>query len=219
MTTFTIITGIATLLAFALQLRDVLPEYRRYYALITWSLLGLTAGLAIASFTNVTVLLPSTLSTRNIVGLLLFGGTGILVFLCFAASTLIADDKRRREVCQVGSAVSGFLIFLLLFFSSFCFPEVSSPPSDALTMTYDERVDCAVTHARKGNYGRALEWLSEARKPVRYGDPRYESLEKLIQQIKAKQQEDHAAAIDLAPSKDAKVPNNAVNPSGGSGGF
>jgi len=196
MNTFAIITGIATLLGFALQLRDLVPKYRKYYVPTTWSLLGLTAGLGIAAFTNVTFLLPSSLSTRNIVGLLLFGGSGLLVFVCFTASTMIADDKRRREICQIGSAVSGFLIFLLLFFSSFCFPEPSSSfTNNSLALSYDEQIDCGLQHAKTGNFGRALEWFTEAKKSVRYGDPRYDAVDALIDQTKKRQNENHAMEL------------------------
>lgn len=202
MNTFAIVTGIATLLGFALQLRDLVPKYRKYYVPVTWLLLGLTAGLGFGAFANVTVLLPSTLSTRNVVGLLLFGGSGLLVFVCFTASTMIADEKRRREICQIGSAVSGFLIFLLLFFSSFCFPEpATSSTNNSLALSYDEQIECGLKHTQKGNFGRALEWFLEAKKSVRYGDPRYDSVDSLIAETKKRQNETHSRAMQSVDTK------------------
>lgn len=197
MNTFAIITGIATLLGFALQLRDSVPKYRKYYVPVTWSLLGLTSGLGIGSFANVTFLLPSNLSTRNIAGLLLYGGSGLLIFLLFTASTMIVDEKRRREICQIGSAVSGFLIFLLLFFSSFFFPESSpSPQNDSIALSYDEHIDCGLIQAKKGNFGRAIELFTEAKKSIQYDDPRYDSVDSLITQTIKKQNASHTSAVE-----------------------
>src|SRR5689334_17905802 len=108
MTTFTIITGIVTLIGFFIQVKDLFPRYRRYYSVATIFLFGLTIGAGIASLAHVTVNFPESLTTRNIVGLLLFSGSGLLIFSCFAASTIIQDEKRRNDVSKIGSAVSGF---------------------------------------------------------------------------------------------------------------
>jgi len=122
MNVFTTITGIFTLLGFILQIRGIYPQYRRYYAPATLFTLGLTVGFGLNSITGTSVYLPDNITPRNIFGFALYGGTGLLIFMCFSASLFIQDKERRSELSTIGSAVSGFFIFLLIFFTSTFFP-------------------------------------------------------------------------------------------------
>ncbi len=131
---------------------------------------------------------------------MLFGGTGLLVFVCFTACTRIRDEKWRQEVSKIGSAVSGFIILLLFFFLSF-FPDGPTIAANNTMLTsYDEQVDFGLSHAKKGNFGRALEWFAEAKKAIRTGDPRHSSLDSLISQTKEKQEHDQSKAIQSFPA-------------------
>src|SRR5437016_3124051 len=111
MTTFTIITGIVTLLGFFIQIKGFFPRYKKYYVAVTLIFLGFTIGLVTASLTHVSVQLKESLSARNILGFLLFGFSGLLICILFVASALTLEEKRRNDISKMGSAVSGFLIF------------------------------------------------------------------------------------------------------------
>lgn len=181
MTAFTIITGIVTLIGFFLQLKGLLPQYRRYYAAATFFLFGLTVGLVMASLAHVTVNFPEFLTIRTIVGLLLFGGSSLLIFICFTASALIQDEKRRNDVSKIGSAVSGFLVLLVLLGPSSWFPVRQS------LLTYDEQIETAISAAKKQNFDRALTLFQNTFESLPVGDSRRESVKQLIEETKKQQ--------------------------------
>jgi hypothetical protein len=185
MAAFSIITGIVTLIGFLLQIRGCFPKYRRYYSFGTLFLFGLTAGFALASLTGVSIHLPDSISAKNIMGFSLFGGAGLLVFVCFCASALISDSQRRSEVSKIGSAVSGFLIFLLIFFNGSFFP--ASPDERPMYLTYDEQVECARTAASRQNFERSLLFIEDLLKILPKDDPRRTNLEKFAEQVRSRQ--------------------------------
>jgi hypothetical protein len=191
MTTFTIVTGIVTLIGFFLQIKGLLPRYKKYHTAATFIFLGVTIGVLIASFAKVSINVPESLSIRGIVGLALFGGAGSLIVVCFTASTLIEDESHRGEVSRIGSAVSGFLIFLLMFFSSFFFPEAIADKKNVILLTYDEQVECGVSAAKKQNFERSLIILRDALKSVPYSDTRREKLSTLIEKVEKQQGDAH----------------------------
>jgi len=196
MTAFTIITGIATLLGFILQIKGLFPQYRPYYTAATFILFGLTIGVGVTSITGMSIHLPASISSRNMLGILLFGGTGLLIFLCFAAAAMLGDPQRRTEVSRIGSAVSGFLLFLLLFFVNTFFPPTQQEREQVFT--YDEQVTCAVTAASHQNFDRALVILDHAVADLGLGDSRREIVDKLKSQIRS--QQESAATIQLNSS-------------------
>lgn len=185
MTAFSIITGIATLIGFFLQIKGLFPEYRRYYASATFFLFGLTIGFASASLTGVSIHLPESISAKNIMGFSLYGGTGLLVFVCFCASALISDPKRRSEVSKIGSAVSGFLIFLLMFFNGTFFP--TTPDERPMYLTYDEQIECAMNAAKRQNFERSLLLIADILKILPKDDLRRANLEKFSEQVRSQQ--------------------------------
>lgn len=182
MTTFTIITGVITLLGFIFQIRGMFPEYRRYYTPVTIFMLGLTIGFGLSSITATNVYLPENATSRNMFGFALFGGTGLLIFLCFSASLFIEDKDRRSELSTIGSAVSGFFIFLLIFFSSSFFPK----PSENY-LTFDEQMELVNSALNKENYHRALLLLEDQKKHLDKTDSRIPALDKIISNIHSSQ--------------------------------
>lgn len=181
MTAFTIITGVVTLIGFFLQLKGLFPRYRRYYSAATFFLFGLTVGVATASLAPITVNFPESLTTRTIVGLLLFAGTGLLIFICFTASVLVVDENRRNDVSKIGSAISGFLVLLVLVGPSYWFPAQQS------LLTYDEQMETAISAAKKQNFDRAVTLFQKALDSLPPGDSRRESVKELIEETKRQQ--------------------------------
>ncbi len=193
---FTIVTGLASLVGFILQIKDIFPKYRRYYTAATFILFGVTIGFGLNSLTGTTIHLPASLSPRNIIGILLFGGSGVLIFFCFAAAAMLSNPDRRSELSRIGSAVSGFLIFMLLFFINTFFPPTQQEREQVFT--YDEQVTCAVNAASHQNFDRALVILDHAVAGLGLGDPRREIVDKLKAQIRGEQES--AATIQLKSS-------------------
>jgi hypothetical protein len=187
MLVFTIVTGVASLLGFILQIKDIFPKYRRYYTAATFILFGVTIGFGLNTLTGTTIQLPASLSPRNLIGILLFGGAGVLIFFCFTAAALIGNPERRSELSRIGSAVSGFLIFLLMFFINTFFPPTEPPKSPVFT--YDEHVECAINAAKLKNFDRSLVILDSAISDlgIGIGDSRRDTLDELKTQIRGQQ--------------------------------
>lgn len=184
LTGFSILTGFLTVASFLLQVKGSFPKYSGHLKATSLFLLGATIGLGASSITGatMTIQLPEAISVRNIVGFFVFGGAGVLVFLCFGAMTLVSDDQRRVELSKVGSAVSGFLIFMLVFFVPVFFP--AEQPN---FLTYEEQIELVVSAAKRQNYDRAILLLEDARKSLRDGDPRIAGLDKLESEIRDRQ--------------------------------
>lgn len=182
---FSAITGIATLVGFFLQIRGLFPDYRRYYSLATFTLLGVTIGFAISGITQTSVSLPSTISPKNIMGFILLGGSGLLIFLCFAASVLTSNQKTSEQASRLGSAVSGFLLFLLIFFYQSFFPTM--PDERPLYLTYDEQIELTLSAFERRNFERGVLLASDALKVLPQDDIRRTELEKLIIRIREQQ--------------------------------
>lgn len=186
MTAFTIITGMVTLLGFFLQVKDYFPQYRRYYSSITLILLGITIGLSARTVSQITIQLAHPLTLTNIVGLILCGGSGLIISVSFIASVMLTDKERRMEASKIGSSVSGFLVFLLLFFYSFFFTN-SFEKDETLALTYDEKVECALNALGRKNYDRSLALLSDASASLSAIDHRKEGIMQLIQKVQQEQ--------------------------------
>jgi len=184
MTAFAIITGVITLLGFIFQIKGLYPEYRRYYVSATFLLFGITIGTAIGALTQTTFTLSETLSTKSIVGFILIIGSGLLIFVCFSATALVVDEKRRSELAKIGSGVSGFLIFLLVFFVPSFFPD---KPQEVVT--YDEQLQLIHYSSQNKSYERALKLLEDLQRGLDDDDPRAGSLDSLRSQIQQKQTE------------------------------
>jgi hypothetical protein len=180
MTAFTIITGVATLIGFFIQIKGLLPNYRQYFAAATYLLFGVTLGFGAASLSQIEVTLKEALTARNFLGIFLFGGSGVLVFICFVASTFIKEQKRRSEISRLGSAVSGFLVFLVIFFSSFCFPATSDESGKDIAFTYDEKIVIGIEAAKRHNFDRALAVFGSILSSLPGYDERSEGLKSLI---------------------------------------
>ena len=207
MNTFTIVTGIITLLGFVIQIRGMFPEYRRYYTPATIFMLGITIGFGLSSITATNVYLPDNITARNLFGFGLFGGTGLLIFLCFSASLFIKDKDRTSELSTIGSAVSGFFLFLLIFFSSSFFPKPS-----VNYLTFDEQMELVNSSIKKENYHRALILIEDQKKQLDKTDSRIPALDKIISKLHSSQVSIYDNVLPLPlNNKDSVTPKKSTN--------
>ena len=124
MTYFAVLTGVATIFCIVLQFSGKFPAYRSYLSHASAMLLGLTAGLVVNLGASPAIRLPGTITARELLGLLLFSGTGLLAFVLMLATVIPEDKERRVAAAKSASAVSGFLLFLLIFFLADFFPRL-----------------------------------------------------------------------------------------------
>lgn len=121
-TIFTIICGIATLISLWLQISGLLPQYRTYFSHAAAGFLGLTIGLSVNIGSQLNLRLPESLTPKQLVGVILFGGSGLLSAALILLSVLLRNEKQRKAASHAASAVSTFLIFALMFFLHSFFP-------------------------------------------------------------------------------------------------
>lgn len=123
MTTFTIATGLVTILAFILQVSGKSTKYTKYISHAVFFFLGLNIGLLINLSTQMEITFPKEWTPRELLGTVLFTATGLLIAILVVMGVLLVDDGQRKAANQSASAISGFLIFLLVFFFSSFFPK------------------------------------------------------------------------------------------------
>ena len=116
LTYFTIITGIATLVSLVLQLSGSLMQYKAHIRYATVFLAGITIGLLANVALSVNVHFPVPVTAKQLLGFLLYGLSGLLASVLFVVSVATNDPERRVAARNAASAVSGFLVFILLFF-------------------------------------------------------------------------------------------------------
>lgn len=178
MTIFVIITGIATLIGLFLQIRKRFPRYRRYYTPPTFMMLGFTIGYIANSITGTVTSLPENITPINILGYALYGGTALLIVGLFLSSIFIQNNDHRSDISRIGSAVSGFLIFLLIFFTSTFFP---GPNKNIIT--FDEQ-KVLIEHAiNRENYDRAITLIHSQKRHLGLNDSRRLYLDGMISEI------------------------------------
>ena len=122
---FTILVGMATLISLALQLSGPFEETPQILWYSTTFLGGVTLGLTLTVVFSPKFAYPVEFKARQFLGFLLYSTTGLLVFILFLLGALLEDQGQRADAQKLGSAVSGFLIFLLLFFLNSFFGEPS----------------------------------------------------------------------------------------------
>ena len=83
MKAFTLVIGFATLASLALQLSGLFKEATQVLWYATFLLAGVTVGLLMNVVSSVNFLVPGDLRAKQFVGLVLYIGTGALVFILF----------------------------------------------------------------------------------------------------------------------------------------
>ena len=120
MKAFTLIVGFATIVSLVLQLSGFFEEAPQFLWYATFFLGGVTVGLLINVVSRVNFSMPGDLQAKQFVGLVLYLGTGALVFILFLLGAVLTNETQRSDAIKLGSAVSGFLIFSLwVFFYDF----------------------------------------------------------------------------------------------------
>ncbi len=176
---FTYITGIATLLGFVLQFRDVFPDHRELRKTVVLVIMGVFAGTLLGALqrVNVTVATPLTWFPVLVAALL-------LILFIILVGALFAQEKERRKELYI--AFGWFLVAVL--FVLLIGPLVTRElPKETQSLSTDELLILVDSNLSKGNYDAAIRWLECIRDRVSRQDPRFESATKRIDELKQKQ--------------------------------
>jgi hypothetical protein len=176
---FTYVTGIATLLGFVLQIRDVFPEHRELRKSIVLVIMGIFVGTLLGTLQriNVTIVAPLTWFPVLVAVLL-------LILFVILVGALFAQENQRRK--QLYIAFSWFLIAVLVVLLVGTLITRESP-KDTESLSVDELLILVDSNVSRGNYDAAIRWLEFIRAKVSMNDPRSHSAAKRIVELKQKQ--------------------------------
>ena len=138
MRVFTAIVGVATLISLGLQLSGFFEETPQILWYSTTFLGGVTLGLTLTVVFSARISHSVEFKARQLLGFLLYSVSGLLVFILFLLGALLEDQAQRADAQKLGSAVSGFLIFLLFFFLNSFFGEPSAYERSTLDDTENQ---------------------------------------------------------------------------------
>ena len=117
MNAFAILTGIITVVAFLIQLWDRKPAWKPYLARISWIGVGILVGLASRFVIEINVSGPERVTLLEGLGLLLFGGAGILIALFFLTYVFSENDSRSQKAYRTATDLTSTLAIALIMFS------------------------------------------------------------------------------------------------------
>jgi hypothetical protein len=163
---FTLITGIMTVISFALSIKEFVPEYAVYVNNVSYILLGLVMGSTISLFDKAKVQIYR-LKSSHIFVYSFYAVIGIVTLVL-----VIMKDGLELEV--LGSV--GTFIIITLFFLK--------PLLDEQGVTITERILLSDIHVEKGNFSEAIWHLNLAKEKMESGDSRADSLEIKIGKLK-----------------------------------
>ena len=181
MDAFTYITGIATLLALVLQLKDSFPTHRETRAFIVVLILGMFLGSVSASIRGVSVDLGAM--TPGYALIALFAGITALIAIVAAFA---AEQIRRNELFLfAGLGVIATLFTMALVGISGLDEARARLERDQLTL--DELLSLSEAAAGKANYERAIQLLESATRRLASSDPRFKALKERENVLRNKQ--------------------------------
>ena len=176
---FTYITGIATLLGFVLQFRDVFPEHRELRKKVVLVIMGVFVGTLLGALQRVNVTVAAPLTWFPV----LVGALLLMLFIILLGALFAQEKERRKELyIAFGWLLVAVLIVLLVGWLATreSLKETKSLSTDELLILVDSNVS-------KGNYDAAIRWLECIRDRVSRLDQRFESATERIDELKRKQ--------------------------------
>ncbi len=176
---FTYITGIATLLGFVLQFRDVFPAHRELRKNVVLVIMGVFVGTLLGALQRVSITVAAPLTWFPILVAAL-----LLILFIILVGALFAQENERRK--QLYIAFGWFLtaILLVLLVGNML---TRKWPKETQSLSTDEILILVDSNVSKGNYDAAIHWLECIRDRVSRRDPRFTSATRRIDELKQKQ--------------------------------
>jgi hypothetical protein len=184
MTTFTIITGIVTLLGFLIQLRDIFPAHREARKTFVILLAGIFLGILVSAINGARLEIGRVSGPVGItVAVIMFC---ILLFaLTHGVRSITARTAQDRSeaLSLVGGGMVTLVIWLFIGFLTFSMPDVDP----ARNLTVDETLALVAIHEKAGNFDRAIFLARELKVSLVLDDPRRKDIDKLLSNLTAEE--------------------------------
>jgi len=183
-TTFTYITGIATLLGFAIQIFDVFPSHSAVRSNILILVVGVFLGSVIGALDASEIKLEATVNGFNIIVVLVVS----VIIVSLLIATMSYDPRKRGEMYWV-AGLGTPLLLLLLFAGSLgrIDHEADRIRNEKSRITISELLSLSELATNNKNYERALSHLSSVRSRLSLEDRRYDIILGKIELLKEQQ--------------------------------
>ena len=170
---FTYITGIATLIGFALQIFDALPSYRTYRQKLFYLLLGLFIGNLVTAFDGAKISFSFEVS-----------GHVLLVALISTVITwcLYVAKNTHRDEFFVASGFGAMILLIVLAVGN-----IPRSDDDFAKLTISELLQLSESSLQENDFDRAIKHQEMALIKVSSKDVRYPVIESNIEKIKKMQ--------------------------------
>jgi len=177
--TFSLITGVATLLGFMLQVRDIFPEHRESRKNLLILISGIFIGTVLGGLQNITVQYNVPLTGHT----LLVGFISIVLGVLVIVGALSTESTKRDDLFSI-TGVGVFVLMLILMFGG---STGSTGERSNRILTADELMMLVDINTEKGNIDRSIFLLQQIKAKLKNDDPRNAVLNNKIILLKNKQ--------------------------------
>jgi MFS family permease len=179
---FAYVTGVATLLAFVLQLKDVFPQHRDARKALLYVVSGMFLGSLLGNINKIDIKIatevhPISALVVAFLCLLLLG----LAAIAIASVTSETFDRRSELYGLLGIGTMVFFVGLLAAGISFSATSRESP--EIWRFSVQEHVVLARYHVQRKDFDRALTLLDRVRTQYPVDDVRRKEIESQIESI------------------------------------
>lgn len=175
---FTLITGLASLFGFVIQIFDLFPRFGKARQVVFLLLVGIFLGSSIRAIEPASIRL-----NLQVTGFTAFMALFVFVVVGFLVAGAMAADMRRRSEF-FGVAGLGFLGLMFVgFLGSLIFGVVDSPVKESQKITIHELNVLSEEALRQKDYERAVMHLKTIQSRVQSDVARKKILEEKIQAI------------------------------------
>ena len=178
MTAFAIITGVATLIGFFIQMSDFFPTHRELRKMFVVFLTGVFVGSSVAALMTTEVKVGGVESPVDVAVVLLIALT-FLFFIVEGLRALLAqtDEDRESALARTGLGLGAVILSLVIGAMAFAGPT----SNDRLSV--DEVITLVQKHRRAAAYDRAIGLLQTAQRSLQKDDPRAATLGHLLAEV------------------------------------
>lgn len=176
---FTYIFGIVAILSFILQIRDVFPAHREVRKAVLYISLGIFVGSLFGALNSINITIAKSYGLIQIALIIvLFIIIVVLSILPFIAIR-INDKPKRQELWN--TSIVGIIVFIFIIIAL----GVSTKDNNADSkFSINEIIIIANENYKKKDYERAIKLYEKVKYKYDENDPRRQSIDKKIKEIK-----------------------------------
>lgn len=172
---FTIIIGVITLLSFAIQLSEALPDYQNIVEKISYILLGVLAGLIFSLFDKIKIKIKKV-TNYQLFAYVFYIFIGLIIIIVLVSIVLTEDTEKITTLKTILGSIGTFT------FVSFFFVLKLISRDDGLNI--DERIVLAEKYFEEENYSRSLHFYFGLQDLLDEEDTRLDFINDRVEEIK-----------------------------------